>query len=271
MTASDEGGPTGSGEPLVDPTAAGFGQVADLYDRARPGYPAAAVDAVVARLGVQPNRRILDVGAGTGRLTIPLLTAGADVTAVEPVAGMREQLARGVPDELAERLTVLAAGAEELPLDDASVDGAAAAQAFHWFTPEPALLELQRVLVPDAWFAVVHNRRELTSPPQAALEDLLRPHRGTTPSWIDTSWSDILSDPPGFHPAELLTFSHEQVLDLEGFVARVSSISFVAQLPPPTRHQVLEATRVLFTMLERDQQVRLAYSTEVRLLQRRAP
>lgn len=258
-------------QPRVHDTATGFDLVADVYDRARPSYPPAAIDAVTARLGVTAGRRILDAGAGTGKLTIPLLATGANVTAAEPVAGMRAQLERTVPDDLADRLTIVAASAEALPLDDATIDGATAAQAFHWFDAEPALRELHRVLVPDAWFAVVHHRRDLTTPAQAALDDLLRAHRGDTPSWVDTSWSDVLNDPPGFHPAELLTFPQEQVLDGEGFVGRVASISFVAKLTAPSQRQVLDGARVLFTMLERDGQVRLDYLTEVRLLQRREP
>lgn len=258
-------------QPRIHDTATGFDGVADVYERARPSYPPAAIDAVTARLGVAAGRRILDVGAGTGKLTIPLLQTGAEIIAAEPIAGMRAQLERTVPDATGDRLTILDASAEELPLDDATVDGATAAQAFHWFDAEPALRELRRVLVPDAWFAVVHNRRDLTTPAQAALEDLLRGHRGDTPSWVDTSWSDVLADPPGFHPAELLTFPQEQVLDAAGFAGRVASISFVAKLPSPSQRQVLEAAGVLFTMLERDGQVRLDYVTEVRLLQRREP
>ncbi len=257
-------------EPPIHPTARGFEQAASAYDRARPDYADAAVEAVTARLHARPGTRLLDVGAGTGKLTVPLLRAGAEVVAVEPTAAMRAELQRVVPDELRDRLTVLEGTAESLPLDDASVDGATAAQAFHWFDPVPALTELHRVLVPDAWLAVVHNRRDLSSPPQAALDDLLRPHRGDTPSWIDERWSEVLADPPGFSPAATLTYPQAQTLDADGFVGRVASVSFVARLPEPSHRQILDAARLLFTMLERDGTVTLAYVTEVRLLQRLA-
>ena len=252
----------------IHATARGFDQVADVYERSRPGYPDEARTAVLARLGVGPGRRILDLGAGTGKLTIPLLSAGAHVTAVEPMPTMHEQLLRQVPSELHGHLDIIESSAESLPFDDASFHGATAAQAFHWFDAVPALTELHRVLEPGSWFAVVHNRRDLTTGPQAALEDLMRPHRADTPSWVDASWSDVLDAPPGFAPAELLTFPHAQRLDAEGFVGRVASVSFVAKLPEPSNREVLEAARMLFTMLEKDGTVDLEYVTEVRLLHR---
>jgi ubiquinone/menaquinone biosynthesis C-methylase UbiE len=252
----------------VHATAMGFDRVAEIYERTRPGYPPAAVEAIVARLRVEPGRRIADLGAGTGKLTIPLLQAGAEIVATEPVPTMRVQLERAVPADLRDRLEVIDAPAESLPLDDASVHGVTAAQAFHWFDPLPALSEVRRVLMPDGWLAVVHNRRDLTTGPQAAIEDLLRAHRADTPSWVDTSWSDVLEDPPGFAPAELLTFANRQTADAERFVGRIASVSFVATLPPPTHRQVLDGARVLFTMLERDGFVDLDYVTEVRLLHR---
>lgn len=268
MNAASERSPDDAPRPAVHDTALGFEQVADVYERARPDYPPAAIDALAARLGAGPGRRILDLGAGTGKLTAPLLATGADVVAVEPLPAMRERLRARIPDEHRDHLDVIDASAERLPLEDGSVDGAAAAQAFHWFDAVPALAEVRRVLASGGWFAVVHNRRDLTTGPQAALEDLLRPHRADTPSWVDTTWSTSLDDAEGFAPAELLTFANVQRLDAEGFVGRVASVSFVAKLPDATRREVLDAAGLLFTMLERDGAVDLEYVTELRLLHR---
>jgi SAM-dependent methyltransferase len=254
--------------PAVHSTALGFDRVADVYERSRPDYPAPAVDALAARLGAAPGRRIVDLGAGTGKLTVPLLATGCDVVAVEPMPSMRERLQGLVAEEYRDHLEVVDASAEDLPFPDGSVDGAAAAQAFHWFDAIPALAEVRRVLAPGGWFAVVHNRRDLTTGAQATLEDLLRPHRADTPSWVDTTWSDPLEEADGFAPAELLTFPNVQRMDAEGFVGRVASVSFVAKLPDTTRRQILEAARLLFTMLERDGVVDLEYVTELRLLHR---
>lgn len=268
MTAPER--PADEDRPVlgIHTTAQGFDQVADVYERSRPDYPADACTAVIARLGVASGRRILDLGSGTGKLTLPLLETGADVVAVEPVPAMRDRLLARVPAAVRDHLEVVEASAEALPLDDVSVDGVTAAQAFHWFDPVPALAAIHRVLVPGGWLAVIHNRRDLTTGPQAALEDLLRPHRADTPSWVDASWSDVLDAPEGFAPAELLTFPNVQRLDVDGFVGRVASVSFVARLPPPNNRELLESARLLFTMLEQDGIVELEYVTEVRLLHR---
>jgi SAM-dependent methyltransferase len=106
--------------------ASSFGAAADAYERGRPPYPPEAIGWLLPE-GVS---RVLDLGAGTGKLTRQLRGRGLDVVAVEPSAGMREQLARAVPD-----VTVLAGTAEDIPLPDGSVDAVLVAQAWHWVDP----------------------------------------------------------------------------------------------------------------------------------------
>jgi SAM-dependent methyltransferase len=256
----------------VHPTAEGFDGAAAAYAAGRPGYPLDAVELLADRLDVRSGRRILDLAAGTGKLTQELVGRGADVVAVEPMAGMRDQLRRSVPSS---RLEILDGTAEMLPLADASVDAATVAQAFHWFDGPTALAELQRVLRPDGWLAVVFNRRDLTTPVQAAVDDLLLPYRGDTPSWATHGWDDALTSTDRFAYRELATFPWVQHLTLEGLVARVSSISFVAKLEAAVRDRVLAAVRDLYTRSRPSDvdtgTVPLHYVTEVRLLQRRAP
>lgn len=256
--------------PAVHDAVRAFEHVVEDYETSRPDYPAAAVEAIVARLAPDAGQRILELGAGTGKLTWALLERGVDLVAVEPTDAMREHLRSQVPAEHAARFEVLDGRAEAIPLEDRSVAGVVAAQAFHWFDATAALRETHRVLHPEGWFAVVHNRRDLTSPPQIAIDDLLRPHRAGVPSWADVSWSDALLAPAGFEPPELLTFPHHQLLDASGFVARVASISFVASLPDAARTSLLEAAAVLFAMLEQQGEVELEYVTELRLLHRDA-
>ena len=117
-----------------------FETVADAYERARPGYAPAAVEWIAERL---PFGRVLDLAAGTGKLTRQLVARGADVVAVEPGEEMRAVLARVVPG-----VEVLAGSAEAIPLPDESVDTVTVAQAFHWFRAEEALAEIHRVLRP---------------------------------------------------------------------------------------------------------------------------
>jgi SAM-dependent methyltransferase len=130
--------------------ARSFGSQADRYDRVRPSYPAAALELVLGgagRLG-----RILDVGAGTGKLTAALLDRGAEVLAVEPDPLMLAVLADRLP-----QVRALAGSAERIPLPDGSVDAIVAGQAFHWFQRPEADRELARVLRPGGVLGLLWN------------------------------------------------------------------------------------------------------------------
>ena len=144
--------------------ARSFETVAEDYERHRPDYPAEAIDWARAQLGLAPGTRVLDVGAGTGKLTRVLVAAGFDIVAVEPGGAMLDQLRLAVPEAEAHE-----APAEAIPLPDASVDAAFAAQAFHWFDRERALPELQRVVRPGGGLVLVWNWWDERDPLQAEL------------------------------------------------------------------------------------------------------
>ena len=131
--------------------AASFGAVAAAYDRARPAYPREAVAWLV---GDAP-RRVLDLAAGTGKLTRQLAAAGHDVVAVELAEEMLAHLRAGVPAAEA-----LVGTAEAIPLADASVDAVTVAQAFHWFDPPLALREIALVLRPGGALVLGLNTRD---------------------------------------------------------------------------------------------------------------
>lgn len=116
-----------------------FESVATEYERHRPGYPEEALRWAAGRLGLEPGARVLDVGAGTGKLTRGLVAEGFEVVAVEPGAPMLDQLRTAVPEA-----ETLEAPAESIPLPDETVDAAFAGQAYHWFDREQALPELRR-------------------------------------------------------------------------------------------------------------------------------
>jgi ubiquinone/menaquinone biosynthesis C-methylase UbiE len=248
----------------VHPTARGFEQAAASYDEGRPGYPPAAVDALAAGLGVGPGRRIADIGAGTGKLTRELVARGAEVLAVEPASAMRATLERTLPG-----ITVLAGTAEALPMPTATVDACVAAQAFHWFDAARALPELHRVTRPGGGLGIIVNRRDLTTPVQAALDELLAADRGDTPSWAHDDWLDALTGSPWFVPDELDQMPFVQHLDAAGFQARVRSISFVASLSGEARQRIEDGVAAVFRAHARDGTVALHYRTEVRVLRRR--
>jgi SAM-dependent methyltransferase len=155
--------------------AGSFDAIAAAYARHRPDYPDAALDVA---LPAAPAA-VLDVGAGTGKLTAAALRRGHDVIAVEPLGGMRAELARGCPSA-----TVLAGVAESIPLPDAAVDAVVVGQAFHWFDGPAALDEIARVTRIGGSVALLWNNEDATDPLVVALyaelAPLGRPPRGAT-------------------------------------------------------------------------------------------
>jgi ubiquinone/menaquinone biosynthesis C-methylase UbiE len=128
-----------------------FGSVADAYDRGRPAYPDDAVSWLVGR----ERATVLELGAGTGKLTARLVALGHDVHATDPDDAMLDVLRTRVPGA-----RVSNTSAEEIPLGDRSVDVVVAAQAFHWFDHDRALPEIARVLRPGGHLALVWNQRD---------------------------------------------------------------------------------------------------------------
>ncbi|TPG34636.1 class I SAM-dependent methyltransferase [Mycolicibacterium hodleri] len=128
-----------------------FGEEAAAYERGRPSYPPEAIDWLLQK----DARSVLDLGAGTGKLTVRLVERGLDVVAVDPIPEMLEVLSRSLPDTPA-----LLGSAEEIPLPDDSVDSVLVAQAWHWFDPERAIKEVARVLRPGGRLGLVWNTRD---------------------------------------------------------------------------------------------------------------
>jgi SAM-dependent methyltransferase len=220
--------------------AAGFGAAADLYERARPSYPPEAVDWIVERTGLGPGRTVVDLGAGTGKLTRLLVASGACVVAVEPVAEMRAKLEQVVPG-----IRALDGTAESIPLPDGAANAITVAQAFHWFDRERAYPELHRVLAPGSFLVLLWNTRDLADPLQSALEELLAPLRGTMQWQQSVEWQPEVESSPLFGPIEHRTFVLEQHLTVDGLVDRVGSTSFVATLPEAERAALLDRVRGL--------------------------
>ena len=155
---------------LQHPDSRAFELVADVYERARPQYPAEAVAWLAEQLDLRAGRTVLDLGAGTGKLTRSLVETGARVIAVEPGDAMLEQLKVAVAG-----ITALRGAAESIPLPDASVDAITVGQAFHWFRHEEAVPELHRVLRPRGGVALVWNSRDQEAPLQQEISELIAP------------------------------------------------------------------------------------------------
>jgi len=263
------GGDQDNGPVSIHQAARSFDAAAGDYERARPDYPADVGRWLTERLGLGPGRTVLDLAAGTGKLTRRLLLTGARVVAVEPVAGMRARLARALPAvegrprpaEALPALELLDGTAEAIPLADESVDAVTVAQAFHWFDGERALTEIHRVTRTRGRLAVVYNRRPLEDPLQAALEEILAPHRADTPAYRSGRWREAFAHTSLWAPVEEAELPHTQRLDREGVVARAASISFVAALPDGRRAELLKQVRTL--VAERPEPIELPYVCEL--------
>jgi SAM-dependent methyltransferase len=156
------GGPRQDQQLPGSALARSFGTEAARYDQTRPSYPAAAIDLVLGGIDPRGDRpgsglaarppRILDLGAGTGKLTASLVGRPADVVAVEPDRQMLAVLASRVPQARA-----VAGSAERIPLRDGSVDAIMVGQAFHWFRRPDADYEFARVLRPGGVVGLLWN------------------------------------------------------------------------------------------------------------------
>jgi SAM-dependent methyltransferase len=220
--------------------AQGFEAAADLYEQVRPGYDGAAVARLAAELRLTPASLLVDLGAGTGKLTRQLRSPGARIVAVEPVAAMRSVFASVLPD-----VPVVAGTAEALPLATSSVDAVVVGQAFHWFDPDPALREVHRVLGSGGHLGLIWNIRDETVAWQASLSRLLDAVAGDGPSHRTGAWRRPFARTRLFGPLGEATYRTEQHTDVEGVMKRVASISYVAAMPEAQRQQVTEQVRIL--------------------------
>ena len=214
-----------------------FDSVADIYERTRPTYAPEALAFLAQRL---PLTRVLDLGAGTGKLTRQLVALGADVVAVEPGDAMRAVLERVVPEAQA-----LAGSAEHIPLPEASVDAVTVGQAFHWFKPAEALAEMHRVLRPGGGYALLWNRWDTDDPLLRELDGLIQRLRPEGTQGGRPAWEEALAASPLFGAPEEHKFAHAERLDVDTIVGRVASVSAVAAAAPEEQARVEEQVRAL--------------------------
>lgn len=223
--------------PDLHPATRGFGD-ADRYERGRPDYPAAAIERIVSALDLRRGRTVLDLAAGTGKLTRLLVPTGANILAVEPVREMRAELEQRVRG-----IGILAGTAEHIPLTDGFVDAVTVGQAFHWFDADAALGEIHRVLAPGGGVALIWNARDERQPLQAALSRIIDPLEGDTPRRRQRDWKTLLAESGLFERTERVLFEHVQHVDEQAVVDRVLSISFIAAAPADVREDVERRVR----------------------------
>jgi SAM-dependent methyltransferase len=213
--------------------ARGFERAAEAYERGRPGYAEAALDAV----GLLPDAVVLDLAAGTGKLTRQLVRRFARVIAVEPLDGMRAVLERVVPEAEA-----LPGSADAIPLPDDSVDAVFVGQAFHWFASDRAVAEIARVLKRGGVLAVLFNQHagDFEPPLPEAVWDAYHAQAIEKPPEQTVStglWRAPLPGP--FEPLRDESYPNPVEVDRDGILAQAASWSMIAALPEPERTRLL--------------------------------
>jgi SAM-dependent methyltransferase len=227
--------------PSIHPSAAeGYQTRAATYVSGRPEYPPEVETWLREALGAGPGKRVLDLGAGTGKFIHRLLTSGATVVAVEPVRAMREQLIRLNPG-----VEAWEGSAEAIPLADASADAVVCAQSFHWFANTRALAEIHRILKPGGVLGLIWNVRDETVPWVAALNRIIAPFEGDAPRYASRQWRRLFPA-PGFTPLGERHFSNAHSGSPERVIVdRVLSVSFIAALPAAEQERVAAQVREL--------------------------
>ena len=213
----------------------GFSAGASAYDRGRPGYPGVLVESLATTLSISKDSKVVDLGAGTGKLT-KLLLPYTDVIAVEPVAAMHSILSQSCPEA-----DVLEGTAESIPIADGSADAVVVAQAFHWFSTTAALREIHRVLAPNGKLALVWNLRDENVAWVAKLMDTIRPYEGDTPRYTSGRWRSVFKDQKLFQMETHQKWQHAEQKTIDEILAHVSSISYISSLETSRRSLILAA------------------------------
>src|SRR3984957_9748703 len=237
----NRGGVLGAGTDEWARRGSSFGAAAAAYAEHRPDYPPDAVLWCVAPLGRDiAGLRVLDLGAGTGKLTALLTELGAEVTAVEPDAAMLAELRRRLPSARA-----VVGQAEQIPLPDGSVDAVLCAQSLHWFDLSRALPEIARVLTAGGVLGALWNSDDDRVPWVAGLRDAAEGAAAPTVSSRRAEAAHFTAEQFGqrFAPVERAEFGNAQLRTAGSLVALMSTHSQVLVLPPAEQYRLLGQAR----------------------------
>lgn len=241
-----------------------FDPLAEDYARYRPGYPRELVDELARICGLAPDWEVADIGSGTGNLARVFLEAGHKVFAVEPNKSMREAGERQL--EAYTGFTSLEGTAEQVPLDDQSVDLVCVGQALHWFDVDRAKAEFRRILRPGGWVAVMWNERlrdETTFTVeyvQLASSLAVEQVSSTRSSPKLDVGSDLLFMAI---PTQKVILRHTQAFDLDGLLGRARSSGFIPQPNTSGHSELTQRFTDLFTRHQKCGLVEFHYLTPV--------
>ncbi|MBF9351098.1 class I SAM-dependent methyltransferase [Mycobacteroides chelonae] len=207
-----------------------FGSQAAAYERGRPSYPPEAIDWLLP----DGAHDVLDLGAGTGKLTTRLVERGLNVIAVDPLAEMLEVLSNSLPETPA-----LLGTAEEIPLPDNSVDAVLVAQAWHWVDPERAIPEVARVLRPGGRLGLVWNTRDERLGWVADLGRIIGSE--------DDPFNHTVSLPTPFSGQQRHQVEWTSYLTPQALLDMVASRSYCITAPEAARKKTLQQVRELLS------------------------
>jgi SAM-dependent methyltransferase len=247
-----------------DPTGR-FSDLAEVYARHRPGYPAEAIDWVLEQCRPGADELLVDVGCGTGISSRLFAERGVRVMGIEPNEAMRQQaVAAGVRPAVEYR----PGRAEATGLGDGEAAIVLCAQAFHWFDAPATLTEFHRILRPGGHAALVWNERDESDALTAAYGDAIRlAPEAAKIEGPRTRAGQALLDSPLFSAGRRVDFRYAQPLDEEGLLGRAFSASYVPK-QPPLADQIAAALRAVFARFQSEGRVNLRYQTTVYLARR---
>lgn len=220
--------------------ATGFADGADVYAASRPSYPGETLDWLRDRIGIGPDSRVVEVGAGTGLFTRLLVETGAKVLATDPVTEMLAHLVPTLPG-----VATATATANALPVAAESVDAVICATAFHWFATPQTLAEFRRVLRPGAALGLIWNVRDTNVPWVRRLSEITDLYQDDAPRQKSQTWRGVFPA-PGFTPLHETTMRHDHIGTAEEvIVGRTLSTSFIAALPDDRRATLVDEVRAM--------------------------
>ena len=219
------------------------------------------MDFLIKILDLRAGKKVVDLGAGTGKFTKSLLRADLDITTVEPVENMRKKISDAFPGIL-----VLDGSAESIPLKDNAVDAVFSAQAFHWFKGHDALCEINRVLSPEGKLGLVWNVRDESVPWMAEITGIIDPYEDDAPRYKTMDWKKAFQDTNFFLPLNFRSFTYFQSGDVDTVVNRVGSISFISSLDDRNKELILRKIREMLVSkykIDPRKKINIPYLTHV--------
>ena len=227
---------------IHESAAKGFSAAADAYERGRPEYSAEAIDRLIVELRIGPATRVVDLAAGTGKLTRQIAPTGAVIVAIEPIHEMRAKLEALLPG-----VEAISGTAEDIPLPNHSIDAVVVGQAFHWFDGIRAVSEIRRVLEATGALGLIWQARDASLPWVERLNEIIDRADDGHPHFRTDAWREAFDRTAFFEPIETATYQYVQRANPETIVDRVASISYIGAAPPDRQAVVLNEVRALLS------------------------